>query len=164
MKHAIVWIGIALLLVTGYSYRDDIMGSRVMAELMPDRPQFLSDGSIQLRANEYHQFYVRGEVNNAPVRFLVDTGASDISLSQADAIRAGIDVDNLEYSRVYSTANGRTTGAPIRLRRLEIGSIVVRDIEAHVNKGEMQGSLLGMGFLHLLDSYEVRGNVMTLVP
>lgn len=164
VKYAIAWLGIAILLVVGYSFRDALLNNRLMAELLPNRPQIFADGHMVLRANEFGQFYIEGRVNDTPVNFLIDTGASDISLSQADARRAGIDVDNLKYARPYRTANGIAMGANITLNRLEIGSIIAQNVEASVNRGEMQGSLLGMTFLRMLSSYQVKGNTLTLVP
>ena len=101
-------------------------------------------------------FYVFSEVNGTPIKFLVDTGASDIVLSPSDAKRLGIDVRTLDFSRVYQTANGTGHGAPFTLARLSIGSIELSDVPASINQAEMSESLLGMSFLRGMASFEIR--------
>jgi aspartyl protease family protein len=94
---------------------------------------------------------------------MVDTGASTVVLRTADAERAGIDVSNLAYTTPVNTANGVTYAAPVRLRSVAVGDIVLHDIEALVSKpGKLSESLLGMSFLRRLRSYEFSGDFLTL--
>ena len=94
-------------------------------------------------------------VNGSPITFLVDTGASDIVLTLADARRLGFIPGNLDFSEQYQTANGEVRGAPVRLRELRIGQYSLYDLEASVNEGPMTVSLLGMSFLEQLRGYQV---------
>ena len=71
--------------------------------------------SLNLRANPDGYAYVDAAVNGADMRMAFDTGASVVSLTQADAIKAGV-AGNLNYSLVFRTANGSTRGAPVMLR------------------------------------------------
>ena len=98
------------------------------------------------------------------IRFLVDTGASEVVLSPRDAERLGFDLKSLNFNRIYQTANGTVTGAPVRLEEIRIGPIVVSDVRASVNGAEMKRSLLGMSFLGRLGGYRVNGDVLTLSP
>jgi aspartyl protease family protein len=107
-------------------------------------------------------FYVIGKVNGAPVRFVIDTGASDIVLTPDDARRAGADMAALDYRHSYETANGVGAGAPFIAEHFEVGAIKARDVPMSVNGTPMSASLLGGVFLRELDSYEVKGNRMTL--
>jgi len=105
----------------------------------------------------------RAAVNGAVMTLLVDTGASTVVLKPADAERAGIDVKNLAFTAPVSTANGTAFAAPIRLRSIDVGGIVLEDIEALVTKpGSLNESLLGMSFLRRLRSYEFSGDFLTL--
>jgi len=108
------------------------------------------------------QFHVKAMVGGVPVYFLVDTGASDVLLSQADARRLGIDTGSLSYSQLYRTASGTARGAPITLPEIDIGTIRVTDVNASVSEGDTDGSLLGMSFLGRLSGYEVNGDTLTL--
>lgn len=164
IKYAIIWLGAILLIVLGYSFRDGLTNNRLMAELVPHRANLADDGSMTFRSREDGHFYIEAKVNNAPVLFMVDTGASDIVLTPEDAKRAGLAPETLNFSRRYQTANGTVMGAPVKLASLRIGSIQMRDIPASVNGADMEHSLLGMRFLSELQSYKVEGNTLTLVP
>lgn len=164
VKYAAIWLGLILLLVFAYSFRDQLTRNRLMAELMPNRLQVTSEGALTVRSAQDGHFHIEAEINGAPVDFIVDTGASDIVLSPSDAARAGFDTDALNYNRTYHTANGVVGGAPVRLERLAVGSIMLRDVPASVNRADMEESLLGMAFLNRLGGYSVEGNTLTLRP
>ncbi len=164
IKYACVWFGIILLLVVGYSFRDTLTNNRVMAELIPQRANVSEDGSMTFRSREDGHFYIEAKVNNMPVLFMVDTGASDIVLAPEDAKRAGISIDTLSFNRQFQTANGVVKGASVTLASLRVGGIHMSDISASVNGANMEHSLLGMRFLRELTSYKVEGGTLTLVP
>ncbi len=107
-------------------------------------------------------FVVDAMVNGSPITFLVDTGASDIVLTMADARRLGFIPGNLDFSEQYQTANGEVRGAPVRLRELRIGQYSLCDLEASVNEGPMTVSLLGMSFLEQLRGYQVEDGRLIL--
>ena len=116
--------------------------------------------SLSLRARENGYAYVRASVNGADMVMAFDTGAAMVSLTQADAIRAGV-AGNLNYSLSFSTANGRGRGAPVMLREIRIGQLVIPDVRAVVMEN-MQVSLLGQTFLSRLHSYQMQDGVLTL--
>lgn len=164
LRNLAIWGLIGGVLLIGYAYRDDFSGlaGRLGGELMPSRAVEVGDGVVELRAGQGGHFVVTAEVNGQPVDFLVDTGASDIVLSPADAARLGYPPENLSFTRQYTTANGIGRGAPIRLDSVAVGPIAFSGVPASVNEAPMAESLLGMTFLRRLDSYEVRGDVLIL--
>lgn len=166
LRQATTWIAIGLLLVIGYSYRDVFsdIGARLGGELVPQRGQVVEGNAVMFRARDNGHFYVEATVNGRTILFLVDTGASEVVLSQDDARRLGIDPDRLSYTRIYRTANGTAYGAPVVLDEIAIGPISLRDVRASVNRAPMDRSLLGMSFLGRLGAYEVRGDRLTLWP
>jgi len=85
---------------------------------------------------------------------MIDTGASDISISLKDAKKIGVNIKNLEFNKRYQTANGIALGASISLKEMEVGEIKFFDLTASVNGGDMNNSLLGMSFLKRLKKYE----------
>ena len=117
---------------------------------------------MRLRANAYGSFLVKGEINGTEILFLVDTGASKVSLAPQDAERIGFRPHQLDFTERFHSANGIIRGAPVTLPRLRIGQIEMYDVEASVQETPMQVSLLGMTFLSRLESYEVQGDRMTL--
>ena len=159
-----LWIGIMLALVAGYGYRFELkaLRDRVVAELMPSRGTEVDDETVSFRRAADGQFWIDAEVDDLPLHFLVDTGASGVVLTRADALRLGYRIDALSFNEAFSTANGRTHGAPIHLDRIRIGPIVLDDVPAWVSAGELGESLLGISVLRRLSSVEMRNDRLTI--
>ncbi|MGI9400782.1 MAG: TIGR02281 family clan AA aspartic protease [Rhizobiaceae bacterium] len=168
-RNCVLWLAIFLVTMAGYMYRYELQDvvSRLTGGLMPGSPiaEISADGREQallIRSRGGH-FEAVGSVDGAPIRFLVDTGASVIVLSNRDAADAGIAVDNLIYSAPVMTANGRTTAARVTLDELSIGEIRRDGLPAMVARpGALEQSLLGMSFLSTLTSFEFRGDRLLL--
>lgn len=162
---ALAWIGIGLVLLLAYTFRDEAaaVGRRLIAELVP-RDGSEQGGAMTYRAGTDGHFAVEAEVEGTRVEFLVDTGASRVVLSPRDARRIGFDVDKLAFTQSFNTANGTVRGAPVRLERVRVGSIVLDDVTASVNGAAMERSLLGMSFLSRLSGYSVENGVLTFKP
>ena len=101
-------------------------------------------------------------VNGTPVRFLIDTGATHIVLNADDAKRLGLSGGRLRYNTPFKSANGTTFAAPVTLRDVRLGQLQLYDLDAYVNKGALDISLLGTSFLRQLRSYEVVRNRLIL--
>lgn len=168
LKQALAWVAVALILILAYSYRDDFLGlghqlgARVAGELMPSRPLQTAPGTVQLSRDRSGHFRANALVNGTHVEFLVDTGASDVALSAADAARLGINLPELAFTTPYQTANGTVMAARLTLDEIAIGDIRMRNVSASVARGGMSTSLLGMSFLSRLGSIEVRGDRLVL--
>jgi aspartyl protease family protein len=171
VRDVLTWALMALLLVGGYSFREEIfsLGHRVVGELMPPgttlrgEPQIEGERSVRIRRRPDGHFVVKTQVNGVSLTMLVDTGASTVVLKPADAQRLGIDLERLRYSVPVQTANGTTYAAHVRLRNLTLGPISLDDVEALVAKpGALKENLLGMSFLSRLRSYEFTTDMLTL--
>lgn len=171
VRDFLTWVIIALGLVGGYSYREELLtlGHRITGELMPPgtsfRPENQIEGerSVRIRKRPDGHFLARTAVNGVTLAMLVDTGASTVVLKPADASKLGIDLDGLRYTVPVQTANGTTYAAHVRLQTLSVGSISVQNVEALVAKpGALKENLLGMSFLSRLRSYEFAGEFLTL--
>ncbi|MAU52611.1 MAG: TIGR02281 family clan AA aspartic protease [Roseovarius sp.] len=148
-QHAAIWGLIFLGAIAVVGLWGDIR------QTVQPRQTVMTGGRIELpRAPDGH-YYLTAEVNGVPLRFVVDTGASRIVLSQQDARRAGIDTGELVYTGRAFTANGEVRTAPVRLDRIEVGPIRDTNLRAVVNGGEMEGSLLGMDYLHRFSRVEI---------
>lgn len=161
-----IWAGAILLLVMGYSFRDDAaaLWSRLGGALNPALGQAGPEGSIVFRKSDDGHFHIEAEVEGTRVRFVVDTGASSIVLGPADAARLGFDLAKLDYSVPVMTANGEGRAAPVELRSMTVGSIRLEQVRALVNEAPMDGSLLGMSFLSRLGGFAVEGDKLVLKP
>ena len=165
LRQAAIWIVIGGVIFFGYSFRYEFqrLGDRLQAELIPSRGQI--DGlELILTAQQNGHFVVAANVDGIEVRFLVDTGASDVVLTPRDARRLGFVIEKLNFSRRYATANGTVFGAPVTLDRVSLGPITVRRVRASVNQADMRQSLLGVSFLSRLSGYEVKGDKLILKP
>ena len=164
LRHAAIWIGLACVIGLGYSNRFELatLGNRFFGELVPGMGVSGDDGEVMFRAGAGGHYQVEGLVNGVAVRFLLDTGASDVVLSPRDAARIGFNSTNLEFSRTYRTANGGVQAAPVTLDSIEIGPIRIRNVSAAVNGAPLDTSLLGMSFLDRLTGYRVENGTLTL--
>lgn len=137
----------------------------VMAYVLPNAPKLAEPsptGSLTLRADARGHFLVVAEVDGKPIRFLVDSGASNIVLSRHDAAALNLGPDQLIYTQLYSTPGGTVRAAPVHLREVRIGALRLLNVQASVSERPMDVSLLGASFLARLKAYEVSGGRMTL--
>src|ERR1700730_18811262 len=100
-------------------------------------------------------------VNGGAVRFLVDTGASRVTLTAEDARAAGIGPGELVFNQRSQTANGLAREAAVTLREIRIDRLSIDNVSAAVNEN-LTVSLLGMSFLRRLKSFEMRDGSLTI--
>ena len=117
--------------------------------------------SIEVPRGYDGHYHLTLEVNGVPIPFMVDTGASTVVLTQADAARVGLHPENLNFYDRANTANGQIATAPVRLD--SIGPFGDRNFRAWVNGGEMQTSLLGMSYLQRFSEVRIAEGKMVLV-
>ena len=167
----LAWAAIALALVAGYSFKEEIVGIayRIAGELSPPGSTITVESTptgeraVRIRRRLDGHFGANVTVNGASVTMLVDTGASTVVLKQTDARKLGIDTADLRYSVPVQTANGIAYAARVRLRSVAVGPIALPQVEALVAQpGTLKESLLGMTFLSRLRSYEFSGDFLTL--
>jgi aspartyl protease family protein len=101
---------------------------------------------IVLTAGTGGHFLTAGAINGRPTQFLVDTGATSVSMSVQEAERLGIDYKKGQLGR-SSTANGTVTTYLVKLASVRIGDVEVYDIEGNVVPAGMPYILLGNSFL-----------------
>lgn len=155
-QQALIWALIFVAAIAVVGLWDDIRN------VVTPHQTTNANGQIELpRARDGH-YYVTAKVNNAEIRFVVDTGATGIVLTKEDAALAGIDIENLAFIGQASTANGMVSTAPIRIDEFAIGPIRDTRLRAWVNKGEMEMSLLGMSYLQRYSKIEITGGALIL--
>lgn len=164
LRSILAWGALALVLVLGYTYRDDLadVAGRVTGELRPSQGTLSGERALTFRQSRGGHFLVEARVGEVPIRFLVDTGASAVILSRADAARLGFDPAKLRYTQRFGTANGEILAAPITLPSVAIGPARFDRVRAYVSDGTFTGSLLGMSLLGRFRSYEVKDGTLTL--
>ena len=155
-RNILLWVGVAGVLMIGFTYQDELRGMalRLRSDLIPGSAVGTGNHELTISESDGGSYFVYGAINGTPVRFLIDTGASEIVLSPADAQRAGIDLDRLTFDRPYESANGIGRGARSTLSSLTVGPLNFADVDVSVNGAAMSSSLLGMTFLKRLKSFQ----------
>jgi aspartyl protease family protein len=117
--------------------------------------------SVTLSKGNGGHFWTDARIDGRRLELVVDTGASTIALRASDAARLGIHPTARDYSVKVSTANGVTRAALVELRMVEVGNIVVRDVQALVHADDALGvNLLGMTFLSRVRWTHERGKLI----
>jgi aspartyl protease family protein len=120
------------------------------------------NASVTLFADSKGHFVSEGSINGAPVKFLIDTGATMISLSSSEAKRIGLNYLKGERGLV-STANGVVPAYGVKLDTVKIGDITLNNVDSVVQEGEnLPIVLMGMSFLKRLEMKR-EGSQMTLI-
>jgi len=152
-----IWAFIFLGVISAYGLWGDIRQT-----IRPQQTVMAESGRVEVPRSPDGHYYLTVDVNGAPINFLVDTGASEVVLNASDARSAGIDPDNLAYLGRAFTANGEVRTASVHVDTMALGAIEDRDVGVWVNQGELEQSLLGMGYLQRWSSIEIRNGVLLL--
>jgi aspartyl protease family protein len=108
-------------------------------------------------------FRVEGAIDGRRLDFLVDTGASVVTLTETDAARLGFHPAPRDFVAQLKTANGTVRGAPVRLGMVEVGGLMLRNVTAVVLSDEaLSENLLGLSFLSRLHRFEYRDGRLVL--
>lgn len=144
--------GVKLISVTGNDAVVEVKGKRVTLPLGGAQMNIggaPSDGGgtqIVLTAGSGGHFFTDGSINGKAVRFVVDTGATYISMGSADAERLGLDYRKGQRG-MTSTANGPMPVYRVSLASVRVGDVVLYNIDALVGQASMDYILLGNSFL-----------------
>lgn len=158
LRDIMAWVAIFSIILLAYSQRDIIF-----AEISPGRPAQTGADTLEIRRSIRGSFEAVLQINDQTVRFLVDTGATDVVLSLRDAERVGLNPSELSFNRTAQTANGMVRTADVTLDKVEFGNLTDFNVPASVNQGALDSSLLGMSYLERFDSIEIRGDQMLLI-
>jgi len=123
----------------------------------------VADGSadrLVLHADGQGHFFTTGTINGVSVRFLVDTGASMISLGASDARRMGLDF-NRGQKGISQTANGQVVVSKVQLDNVRIGGMTLHQVDAVIHQADLPIALLGMSVLNRMEMQR-DGSTMTL--
>jgi len=155
-QQAAIWALIFVGVIAGVGLWGDIQ-----RDLAP-RQSMLEGGIVEVPRMFDGHFYLTARLNGEPVEFVVDTGATDVVLSKADAERVGIDPATLAFTGRAMTANGMVRTAQAVVEEISLGQITDRDLRVSINEGEMDQSLLGMAYLRRFSKIEIADDTLIL--
>ncbi len=137
------------------------VGLRRAAVLTESAPAGAGRTASVSKADDGH-YWAEAQVEGRRVRFLVDTGASTVALTKADAQRLGLAPATLAYDRPVSTAAGKTMAAAVTLDYVSVAGARVEHVEALVLQHGLETSLLGMTYLGRLSRFEATKDALIL--
>lgn len=155
--------GERITLLQSLKERKAAQNSQVPQTTVVTTPTAASGSVVTLFKNPRDgQFWTDASVNSGRVHFLVDTGASSVSLTLQDAKKVGIRERDLVYNIPISTAGGQNMAARVTLDRVSVGAVSLRNVEALVVPTGLSVSLLGMTYLGQLQKVEASRDQLIL--
>jgi aspartyl protease family protein len=119
--------------------------------------------SLDIARDSRGHFLTEGRIDGQRIDFMVDTGASVVALNEKSAARFGLRPSRGDYNASVTTANGTIKAARTRLAMIDIGGLVVHDVDAMVLPDEaLSENLLGLSFLSKLRRFEYANGRMVL--
>jgi aspartyl protease family protein len=151
-----IWVLIFVGAIAAAGLWQDMKGDLTLTQAT------ISDNMIEVPRGRDGHFHLDLQINGVTVPFLVDTGATQVVLTRADAARVGLDPAELNFIGSAYTANGEVRIAPVVLERVTLGPIEDRKLRATVNSGQMEQSLLGMTYLNRFERIEIQNDRLLL--
>ena len=153
---AVVWGLIFLGVIAAKGLWDDIRRTT-----MPMQSISVS-GQIEIPKAPDGHYYAILNLNGEAVEFVIDTGATQVVLTEVDAKRIGLDPDNLPFLGRASTANGVIEIAYDRVNSISFGPYVEENVGVSISRADMGISLLGMSYLQRFDNVQISSDRMIL--
>jgi aspartyl protease family protein len=126
-------------------------------------PAQASGRSLDIPRDARGHFQTDGHIDGQRLNFMVDTGASLVALNEKSAARFGFRPSRSDYNATVTTANGTIKAARTRLAMIDLGGLIVRDVDALVLPDEaLSENLLGLSFLSKLKRFEYANGRLVL--
>jgi len=137
--------------------------AKTIAAPEPTASASVGSRSLAIERDGRGHFLTEARINGQRVNFMVDTGASVVAVNESSAARFGLYPSRGDFTANVTTANGTIKGARARLAMVDVGGLVVRDVDALVLPDEaLSENLLGLSFLSRLKRFEYSDGQMVL--
>ncbi len=155
IRGAMGWLLLFVACYIGYVQYENYETKQALSRIEGQSPDLI------LKANNGH-FYVDMQIDGKTIRALIDTGASDVVLTEEDARNIGIVVEDIKDYRMYSTANGDVMSRYTRLDKINLNDkVTATDVRTSISEAELNQSLVGQSFLNKMSKWQViKGNEM----
>jgi len=165
LRMIITWLLIFATAFILFTFRTEFKAiwTRLKGEVSPGG-SVSADGTLRVAKAPDGHFWVDAQVNGKALRFMIDSGATTTSLSDADAANVGVDVDAGGFPVIVETANGTAAMKRGRIAQLRIGNIERREFPVLVSDTLGDTNLLGMNFLSSLKAWRIEGDTLVLNP
>ena len=151
-----LWILFALMALILYSYRFEVgeIKDRILSDLFPAKAINKNQEKLILNIAQDGHYYLNVKIKNQEVRFMIDTGASDMVIDEKIALKLGYDIRNINYNKIFQTANGQSYGASIYVDEVDVSGVKFYNVQASITNSDLVTPLLGMSFLQKFYKYE----------
>lgn len=140
----------------------DTAAAEAVKKVSPERLSYYAK-EVRIEKASNDQYYVDARINRRGLNFLVDTGAGLVALRESDARRAGILVNDNDFTHTVSTANGKTRAARVLLEEVDVDGLKVYSVDAFILPDNKLGvNLLGMSYLSRLSGMQTRQGALIL--
>ena len=158
------WLALLILIIGLYSFRSEFgqIKNRIMAAVIPQMGYEKEPGTMSFYRSSNGHFHIEALVNGRTVRFLVDTGASDIVIAPHLAKSLGYHLQSSDFTKVYHTANGTVSVSPISFSSFLFCGLSLILLPALVYFAPIITSFLCMRFFTRLAGYQVKDEILTL--
>ncbi len=155
IRGAMGWLLLFVACYIGYVQYENYQTKQALSRVEGKGPDLI------IKSTNGH-FYVDMKIDGKTIRALVDTGASDVVLTEEDARNIGIVVEDIKDYRMYSTANGDVMSRYTRLDSINLnGKVTAQDVRTSISEADLNGSLVGQSFLNKMSKWQViKGNEM----
>jgi aspartyl protease family protein len=166
IKMILAWIGIFALAFLIMSFRPEMKAiwERVKGELTGAPRQVVEGKAIKLTRQDDGHFWVRADVNDKHIDFMVDSGATTTAINADTANQVGLDIGKASGAVELDTANGAVWAKMVTVPKMSVGDFIFANHSAVVAKEFGDTNVVGMNFLDTFTSWNVEGDVMTLRP
>lgn len=118
---------------------------------------------VRIKADQSGHFRSAFEINGRHVDGMIDTGATYVAMNQSTARSLGIRLTPSDFIHKARTANGETKAALATLKRVQIGSISIKNVDAFVlDDSSLSSTLIGMSFMSELSSFQFKNSQLVL--
>ena len=165
-KMILAWIAIFAVAFAIMSFRPEMKmaWNRISGELTGAPRQTMQGDAIQLVRQDDGHFWMRAQLNGHQTDLMIDSGATTLRSTAIPRADAKLMLDPVEESVELSTANGIVKARTATVKVISIGELAIDDLDVVVSDGFGDTNVAGMNFLDLFDSWNVKGDVMTLKP
>ncbi|MBK9431711.1 MAG: TIGR02281 family clan AA aspartic protease [Sphingomonadales bacterium] len=165
-KMILAWIAIFAVAFAIMSFRPEMKmaWNRISGELTGAPRQTMQGDAIQLVRQDDGHFWMRAQLNGHQTDLMIDSGATTTAINSDTARGAMLTLDPVEESVELSTANGIVKARTASVEVVSIRELAIDDLDVVVSDGFGDTNVAGMNFLDLFDSWNVKGDVMTLKP
>jgi aspartyl protease family protein len=166
LRMALGWVAIFAGLFVVFSFRPEIKAvwARVTSDLAGTANQTSTGETIRITRGDDGHFHLRLNVNDTPVDFMIDSGATYTAINSETATAAGVTPNAAGFPVALDTANGQVLARRAKIDKLSMDGLLMKNHSVVVSDSFGNTNVLGMNFLDALRSWRVEGAIMTLQP